>query len=73
MPITGVKFLCELPYLILMIYEVDINASFQIRKLRIREIKYLPKMTLSDKSHYFLLDRTELKSKSKFLTMMGFS
>ena len=51
MPITwggggaGVSLLCELLYLILMmIYEVDsVLASFQIRNLRIREVKYIAK------------------------------
>lgn len=72
MPITGVILLCELPYLILMIYEVDTIASFQIRKLRIREIKYLPRDDSKWQISLLLLDGIELGSKPKFLTMMGF-
>lgn len=73
MSTIGVKLLCKLHNLLLMAYEIDIIASFQIRKLRIREIKYLPKMALSGKSPYSLLDGVELGLKPKFLTVMDFS
>lgn len=49
MEVVNYTMVCELPYLILtMIYEVDIvSASFQIRNLRIKAIKYIIK-----KSHH---------------------
>lgn len=58
-----------------MIFEVDIIASFQIRKFRIREIKYLTKNhTVSGKSQYSLFDGMELRSKPMSLRItMEFS